>query len=58
MLYCPCAPESADVQPDAQPTNRRIGDKSYKTETGNTRKNKFSRNKTSTRKGGLSPFGS
>ena len=23
MLYCPCAPESADMQPDAQPTKLR-----------------------------------
>ena len=61
MHNSPRATESADRQPDAQTTNRRIGDKSYKPETGNTRKNKFSRNKTSTysaRKGGLSPFGS
>ena len=51
---------SADRQPDAQPTNRRICSKSYKPETDNTRKSKFSRNKTSTypaRKGGLSPVG-
>ena len=50
--------QSADLQPDAQPTNRRIGGKSYNPETGNTRKNKFSKNKTTTypaRKGGLSP---
>ena len=31
-----------------EPTNRRIGDMSYKTGTDNTRKNKFCRNKTST----------
>ena len=30
------------------PTNRRIGDKSYKLGTDNTRKNKFCSNKTST----------
>ena len=52
----PRAAESADMQP-APPTNRRIVGKSYKTETGNTRKNKFSRNKSRTstypaRKGG------
>ena len=23
MLYCPCAPESADMQPDTQPTKLR-----------------------------------
>ena len=42
-----------------EPMNRRIGGKSYTPETDNTRKNKFSRNKTSTysvRKGGLSPL--
>ena len=48
------------MQP-APPTNRRVSGKSYKPETDNTRKSKFSRNKTSTypaHKGGLSPFGS
>ena len=35
------------MQP-APPPNQRIGDKSYKPGTGNTRKNKSSRNKAST----------
>ena len=39
---------TAVLQPDAQTTNRRIGDKSDKPKTDNTRKSKFSRNKTST----------
>ena len=50
---------ATDLQPDAQPTNRRVSGKSYKPETDNTRKSKFSRNKTSTysaRNGGLSPL--
>ena len=37
-------PNSAALQPNAPPPNRRIGDKRYKPETDNTRKNKFSRN--------------
>ena len=52
-------PLQSPPQPGAQPTNRRIGGKSYKTETDNTRKNKFCSNKTSTysaRNGGLSPL--
>ena len=40
-----CATNSRE-QPDAQPTNRRIGDKCYKLGIDNTRKIKFNRNKT------------
>ena len=43
----PRTPESADLQPDTQATNRRVSGKSYNPATDNTRKSKFSRNKTS-----------